>query len=520
MALALLATACAVATDPDAAAHTRPAMAMVFKLGGPSTAGARSAGASALATAAIAKIQVDVFAGLNRATGTSFSHTLAAVRPRDVQELVLTGVRAGRHMLAVSVLDSVGGLLGTTDCVFDFTPGVTTVVNVQGVAAGLFLSDANGVCTHAPNAAGSRHAADLVIGQADFVSGQTNRGGAASASTLATPNAVASDGTRLAVADTGNNRVLLYRSVNDTVATTVVGQADATLVTSGTSRSQFFRPIGITFSGKRLIVADTGNQRVVIYNDVTVLPAAGAAADIILVGPITPTAGPGITPTVPLSSPTDVAVSGSTLAVADSGNNRVLLWDNLPGLFEGKLPDRVLGQVDITSTAPNRGATTGAATFVTPHGVAIFNDRLAVADSSNNRVLIFNGLSRKLTGASADLAIGQRDFVSGAPRGGSTTTNGSGFHSPRFVTFGLDRLFVSENTSDRVLIFQGLSSLATGQAASDVLGQPNFTSGNSNNGLNGTRDAFALRNPRKVTTAGTDVFVADEGNSRVLGYPF
>ncbi|MBI3759554.1 MAG: NHL repeat-containing protein, partial [Deltaproteobacteria bacterium] len=55
-------------------------------------------------------------------------------------------------------------------------------------------------------------AADLVIGQGDFYSGNGNRAGAApAANTLAGPNAVAVDGDgNLYVADTSNNRVLEY----------------------------------------------------------------------------------------------------------------------------------------------------------------------------------------------------------------------------------------------------------------------------------------------------------------------
>src|SRR6185436_9696158 len=55
--------------------------------------------------------------------------------------------------------------------------------------------------------------ADLVLGQADFVSSTINRGTGPDSNTLASPIAgIWSDGDKLLIADDGNNRVLLWNS--------------------------------------------------------------------------------------------------------------------------------------------------------------------------------------------------------------------------------------------------------------------------------------------------------------------
>jgi hypothetical protein len=46
--------------------------------------------------------------------------------------------------------------------------------------------------------------------------------------------------------------------------------------------------------------------------------------------------------------PTAVASDGSILAVADTSNNRILIWKSIPTTF-GQPADIVLGQKDFTS---------------------------------------------------------------------------------------------------------------------------------------------------------------------------
>jgi hypothetical protein len=111
--------------------------------------------------------------------------------------------------------------------------------------------------------------ADAVLGQPDMNSCLLNQGKAnPDASTLAWPNALASDGKRLAISDHTNNRVVMHRLPVTThaPASAQLGQPDfntATLISPPTATS-LSSPKGILFDQHRLWVGDTNNHRVVV----------------------------------------------------------------------------------------------------------------------------------------------------------------------------------------------------------------------------------------------------------------
>lgn len=110
--------------------------------------------------------------------------------------------------------------------------------------------------------------ADLVLGQVSFEVGEPNEGGEPSAGTLNRPFGVWTDGTRVAVADHLNNRVLLWDSFpteNGQPADRVLGQSDSSSGTSGTGATRFDRPVDVLFSGGRLYVSDQLNHRVLFF---------------------------------------------------------------------------------------------------------------------------------------------------------------------------------------------------------------------------------------------------------------
>ncbi|MGH8248930.1 MAG: hypothetical protein ACREUU_21185, partial [Gammaproteobacteria bacterium] len=147
---------------------------------------------------------------------------------------------------------------------------------------------------------------------------------------------------------------------------------------------------------------------------------------------------------------TGLAVAGDRLIVGDGGlsfstpsNNRVLIFNNLPGLAADASASIVIGQEDFGKNDPGLSEKT----FNRPVGVATDGVRLAVADAGNNRVLIFNRIPTT-NGASADVAVGQPDFKTGTP----DTTNNR-LRGPNGVFFQGGRLFLADTLNLRVLIY-------------------------------------------------------------------
>ena len=103
-----------------------------------------------------------------------------------------------------------------------------------------------------------------------------------------------------------------------------------------------------------------------------------------------------------MRQPTALASDGTHLAVADTLNNRVLIWNTIPAAIN-QPPDVVLGQTNFTSnsfpTTPTASSLRG------PQGVWIQNGMLFVADTMNDRVLIYNSIPTA-NGAAANLVLG------------------------------------------------------------------------------------------------------------------
>jgi len=217
---------------------------------------------------------------------------------------------------------------------------------------------------------------------------------------LSTPESAVVVGTKLLVADSSYARVLVWDPVpavstgaaGATDPTIALGQADLVSCTpnrDGASRGagSLFNPSGIWSDGTRLVVADTGNHRVLVWNT---FPAAdGAAADAVL-GQASFTTATAAAGAGGLNGPTSVTSDGTHLFVADSGNHRVLVYPSIPAAGTlGMSATAVIGQPDLDSHSPNAGGgtTPGARTLYNPTGVALVGGALFVTDSGNSRVL-------------------------------------------------------------------------------------------------------------------------------------
>jgi hypothetical protein len=128
----------------------------------------------------------------------------------------------------------------------------------------------------------------------------------------------------------------------------------------------------------------------------------------------------------------------------------------------------------IVNPAPS---TATASTLLSPNGLVTINNGPAVLDSGNNRLLIFDAYS------SADWTVASGDITASTPPPVAVAALGQG------------------------------SSLTNFSSTKPNAGNPQASFSNSGAQL------ATFSNPVAAAVAGTDLFVADAGNNRVLVYP-
>lgn len=240
-------------------------------------------------------------------------------------------------------------------------------------------------------------APDVVLGQPDPESVEPNAGVECSASSFYWPFGFALLGGRFWVADTGNRRVLAWNNgIPDPgqPADVVLGQPDASAREENRGEpvgpSGFRWPHAITGTGDLLLVADAGDHRILGWSP---HPGADVLANVVYGQPdfCSATEWPyGPQTGDRFRFPYGAVVDDGRLAVADTANNRILLWDSLPDDPVGGRPaDHVLAQPDFASNGENRWDLVGRDTLCWPYGLHLHRDLLAVADSGNNRVMLW-----------------------------------------------------------------------------------------------------------------------------------
>ncbi len=252
-------------------------------------------------------------------------------------------------------------------------------------------------------------AADVVLGQSDFVSSNATP---CSASGISGADAIWAVNDKLIMADYDYNRVLIWNTIpstNTMPADVVLGQQDFTHcaandadndgVTDSPGAQTLYSPSAVWSDGSRLVVLDVGNNRALIWN--TFPTSNFTAADVVL-GQSNFTnnaSNNGGTPTAETLNDmyTGVYSNGTQLFIADPGNHRILIWNTFP-TSNFAAADVVLGQNDFIHNSSNDhnqdGVSDGTPTANTlnyPAGVFQSGRQLIVSDSGNNRYLIFNG---------------------------------------------------------------------------------------------------------------------------------
>src|SRR5208283_1724095 len=230
------------------------------------------------------------------------------------------------------------------------------------------------------------------------------------------------------------------------------------------------------------------------------------------------------------------------LFVADTGNSRVLIWNTIP-TTNNQPADVVLGEPNFTTRyAPvaNVALTAAANTMYAPNSVTTDGTHLFVADTGNNRVLIWDNIPTANQQA-ADFEIGQPDMTGTAANnsvgfcasnGTNTTTNTPTYpvecektlSYPRFaLADNAGRLYIADGGNDRVLIYKAIPT-SNGVGADNVLGQPDFVSNVvtdqtyliTSTVVSNNSSANTIRDPTALAWDGTNLYVTDPYDLRVL----
>ncbi len=249
--------------------------------------------------------------------------------------------------------------------------------------------------------------ADRVLGQIDFVKNQVNF---VDAIGMNAPAGVAIDKANghVLVADSQNNRVMGWKSATCVRVGRRGGPGDRAAGFQflrmqserlGAGCDTLCRPIGVAFDvAHRVYVGDAQNNRVLVFNDpfallVAVDQTSDFAANVVFgqAGSfVTNTANEGGLSADSLDSPQGVAIDASgNLFVADVNNNRALVFfsplpmtavKGPPGNFGDATADVAIGQPDLVSGACNQG---GSATLTTLCMNSFFGVGIAVDIGDN-----------------------------------------------------------------------------------------------------------------------------------------
>ncbi|HEY1340471.1 MAG TPA: hypothetical protein VGF59_23325, partial [Bryobacteraceae bacterium] len=227
-------------------------------------------------------------------------------------------------------------------------------------------------------------------------------------SNMLNPVAVTSDGQRLFVTDLGFNRILVWNSIptsNAQPADLAIGQPD---MTSSVPNNAFSIDPNDTTAKETPVLCTTSNGT--DTNGNPTYPKQCAAT---------------------LSFPRFALSTGDRLFIADGGNDRVLVFNQIP-TQSGASSDSVIGQIggDINQ------ATDAADSLRTPMSLAWDGTNLYVSDAFNRRITVYSPETNSLpyTGvrnaASFDIVATGGVVLSGAIQAGDTlkiTINGTDY---------------------------------------------------------------------------------------------
>ena len=211
------------------------------------------------------------------------------------------------------------------------------------------------------------------------------------------PGGVTTNSTHILVTDTDNNRIQIFD---------LDGNFVSKFGSRGSGDGEFKRPSGITTNSTHILVADTSNDRIQIFD-----LEGNYESQFGTIGTIDTLRAEGI-----FDGPLGITTNSTHILVVDSSNHRVQVFDtdgNFESEFGRSAPDifdryhgiamnsthilvtETNSRVDVFDTSGNYLNTFGSngtanGQLVRPTGIIMNNDLIYVADLGNDRIQIFD----------------------------------------------------------------------------------------------------------------------------------
>ena len=336
-------------------------------------------------------------------------------------------------------------------------------------------------------------------------------------STMYAPRGVWLDDQRLVVCDSGNHRVMIWNSIpseDQAPADVVLGQpnfeSEGPAARGRGPENGLHLPTGVVIAEGRLLVADAWHHRILVWNEI---PAQSDTPPDFAIGQATlakvETNRGGQPSLTGMYWPYGIAWIGGRLYVSDTGNRRVLVWNSLP--TADRPADVMFGQLNEADAEENRGGPVAADSFRWPHDFAGHDGRLYVADAGNHRVVGWNAYP--LTDCSADSVIGQKDFAS-AYELPYDTQGSQRLRFPYAIDVSENVLAVADTANNRVLFWRLPFSSTCYAEAFDVVGQADFSGSGENRWESVNQNTLCW--PYGICFHEGMLAIADSGNNRVM----
>jgi len=404
------------------------------------------------------------------------------------------------------------------------TQGQTTGQNTQSSSISVKATGAKYKTVSAKSASGwfqTGQDADIMLSGIDF----NNTGGAL---LFNHPGVVASDGTHLLLADRNNNRVLIWNKLptGNTPPDLVLGQKDFTANNPGTGLDQMNWPVSVSVGGGKVVITDTYNDRILIWNS---FPTKnGQSADLVINSVQGNKQQLQAEKKRSIQWPWGAWTDGKKLAITSTQNSLILLWNTFPTQNDQIADVYLAGRGDVGT--PRTITSDGTHLIVGDHNPKVTAQGSVnffwknwpttddtpydffMSDPADPRggwmqgaftadgKLIMLGRMLHIWNSFPENAQDKPDISVGQGGYGSTGYNFSGGDGSGLAVIG-NRLYISLSNGNKAV---GLSSLPTKSSA-----KPDFAIGAPDINTNTLDTNFIMSNPVPATD-GKSLFVSSD----------